>query len=94
MSNRSSAHSRSIPVVTADEAMDHIRSGDRIYLHEAAMAPIELMEALVRRAPDLRDVETVSIHTEGPAPHTAPTPVITMRGEEFMKSLARSGGCS
>jgi len=61
-----------IPVVTADEAMDHVRSGDRIYLHEAAMAPIELMEALVRRAPDLHDVETVSIHTEGPAPHVAP----------------------
>ena len=72
MPNEASARSRMIPVVTADEAMDHVRSGDRIYLHEAAMAPIELMEALVRRAPDLRDVETVSIHTEGPAPHVAP----------------------
>jgi acyl-CoA hydrolase len=49
-----------------------VRSGDRVYLHEAAMAPLELMEALVRRAPELRDVETVSIHTEGPAPHVAP----------------------
>ena len=60
------------PVVTADEAVRLIRSGDRVYLHEAAMTPHELIEALVRRAPELREVETVSLHTEGPAPHVAP----------------------
>jgi 4-hydroxybutyrate CoA-transferase len=58
--------------VTADQAVELVRSGDRVYLHEAAMAPLELMEALVRRAPELQDVETVSIHTEGPAPHVTP----------------------
>lgn len=60
------------PVRTADEAVRLISSGDRVYLHEAAMAPIELMEALARRAPELEDVETVSLHTEGAAPHVAP----------------------
>ena len=49
-----------------------MKSGDRVYLHEAAMAPLELIDALVRRAKTLRGVETVSIHTEGPAPHVAP----------------------
>src|SRR5215212_10611832 len=58
--------------MTADEAVGLVRSGDRVYLHEAAMTPHELLEALVRRAPDLRDVETVSLHTEGPALHVAP----------------------
>ena len=58
--------------MTADEAVRLVRAGDRVYLHEAAMAPHELIEALVRRAPDLRDVETVSLHTEGPAPQVAP----------------------
>jgi 4-hydroxybutyrate CoA-transferase len=60
------------PTMTADEAVGLVRSGDRVYLHEAAMAPHELVAALVRRAPELRDVETVSLHTEGAARHVAP----------------------
>lgn len=63
---------RTPPVMTADEAVRMIQSGHRVYLHEAAMAPLELMDALVRRAPELRDVETISIHTDGPAPHVDP----------------------
>ncbi|MDQ2682394.1 MAG: 4-hydroxybutyrate CoA-transferase, partial [Chloroflexota bacterium] len=43
-----------------------------VYIHEAAMAPHELLDALVARAPELRDVETISIHTEGRAPHVDP----------------------
>jgi acyl-CoA hydrolase len=58
--------------MTADEAVRQVRSGDRVYLHEAAMTPHELLAALVRRALELHDVETVSLHTEGPAPHVAP----------------------
>jgi acyl-CoA hydrolase len=60
------------PRQTADEAVRLIRSGDRIYIHEAAMAPHELLEALARRAPELHDVQTFSLHTEGPAPHASP----------------------
>lgn len=61
------------PVLTADEAVRLIASGDRVYLHEAAMTPHELLDALVRRAPALRDVEIVALHTERPAPHVAPS---------------------
>jgi acyl-CoA hydrolase len=57
---------------SADDAVQLIRSGDRVYLHEAAMAPLELMDALTRHAPNLRNVETISLHTEGPAPQVAP----------------------
>ena len=60
------------PVLSADQAVRLVKSGNRVYLHEAAMAPIELIEALVRQAQELRDVETVSLHTEGPAPYVAP----------------------
>ncbi len=60
------------PRQTADEAVRLIRSGDRVYIHEAAMAPHELLDALARRAPELHDVETISLHTEGPAPHASP----------------------
>jgi len=60
------------PELTADDAVRLITSGDRVYLHEAAMAPHELIGALVRRAPELHDVETVSMHTDGPAPHVDP----------------------
>jgi 4-hydroxybutyrate CoA-transferase len=61
---------RNPPESSADEAVQLIKSGDRVYLHEAAMVPHELIDALVRRAPDLRDIETISMHTDGPAPHT------------------------
>ncbi len=58
--------------MSADEAVHLIKSGDRVYLHEAAMVPHELLDALVKRKDELRDVETISLHTEGPAPHVAP----------------------
>lgn len=60
------------PELSADGAAQLIKSGDRVYLHEAAMAPFELIDALVRRAPELHDVETISMHTDGPAPHADP----------------------
>jgi 4-hydroxybutyrate CoA-transferase len=60
------------PTISADQALCLVKSGDRVYLHEAAMAPTELIEALVRQAGDLSDVETVSLHTEGPAPYVDP----------------------
>ena len=59
-------------ITTADEAVATIQSGDRVYIHEAAMAPIGLIEALGRRLPHLRDIEVVHIHTEAPAPYTLP----------------------
>lgn len=58
--------------VSADEAVRLIQPGDRVYLHEVAMTPHELLDALVRRASDLSQVEVISLHTEGPAPHVAP----------------------
>jgi 4-hydroxybutyrate CoA-transferase len=58
--------------VSADTAVSRIRSGDRVFVHSIAAAPQHLVQALTRRADELRDVEVVHIHTEGDAPYAAP----------------------
>ena len=58
--------------VTAEEAVSVIKSGSRVFVHSVAAAPRRLIEAMTARAPELRVVEIVSIHTEGPAPYAAP----------------------
>lgn len=62
------------PLVSCEDAVSQCGSGDAVYLHEVAMTPFELLDALVRRvlAGELANVRTVSLHTEGPAPHVAP----------------------
>lgn len=58
--------------VTAQEAVAVIKSGDRVFVHSIAAAPQKLVAAMTARAGELRVVEVVSIHTEGPAPYAAP----------------------
>ena len=58
--------------VTAEEAVSVIKSGDRVFIHSIACAPQRLIAAMTARAPELRVVEVVAIHTEGPAPYAAP----------------------
>ena len=58
--------------VTAEEAVAVIKSGDRVFIHSIAAAPQRLIAAMTARAGELRVVEVVSIHTEGPAPYAAP----------------------
>jgi acetyl-CoA hydrolase len=57
---------------TIEEALAPLRDGARVYLHGGCATPTPLLEGLARRAATLRDVETVSLHLEGPAPHVAP----------------------
>ena len=59
-------------IVTAEEAVANIKSGEQIYLHGAAATPSVLLDALVARAPELRDVRVVHLHCEGPGPHLTP----------------------
>lgn len=53
--------------VTAQEAVKEIRSGNRVFIHSAAMTPVPLVEAMTDRYEELKDVEIISIHTEGSA---------------------------
>jgi acyl-CoA hydrolase len=57
---------------SAEEAVSVIRSGNRVFIHSVAAAPQRLIQAMTARAPELRDVEIVHLHTEGPAPYAAP----------------------
>lgn len=59
-------------IVSADEAVAGIRSGEQIFVHGGAATPSVLLEALVRRAHELEGVSLVHFHTEGPGPHLAP----------------------
>ena len=59
-------------VVSARDAVQIIKSNQRVYLGGGAGVPHRLLDALVARAPELRDVETVHVLAFGDAPHLAP----------------------
>ena len=61
-----------LPVTTLDAAFAPLRDGQRVYVHGGCATPTPLLAALAARARGLRDVETVSLHLEGPAPHVDP----------------------
>ena len=42
---------------SADEAVNHINSNQRVFVHGGAATPTVLLDALVREASRLRDVE-------------------------------------
>ena len=52
---------------TAEQAVQCIKSGDRVFIHSVAAAPQTLIKAMTARAPELRNVEVVHLHTEGEA---------------------------
>jgi acyl-CoA hydrolase len=55
---------------TVFSAVRLVTSGQRIFVHGAAMTPTPLIEALCSRD-DLQDLEFIHLHTEGPAPYTS-----------------------
>ena len=59
-------------IVSPADAVAGIQSGQQVYLQCAAATPSVLLDALVARAPELRDVSVVHLHCEGPGPHLAP----------------------
>lgn len=54
---------------TPQEAVRVINSGNRVFIHTAAAAPQQLINAMTERHGELRDVEIVSAHTEGEVPY-------------------------
>lgn len=57
---------------SADEALGLLKSGQNVFIHSVAAAPRILIDAMVKRAEDLRDVKIFHLHTEGEAPYTRP----------------------
>lgn len=58
--------------VTPEQALKIVKSGDRVYLHSASATPRPLVDALVARAPELRNVEVIHLHTDCHADYTKP----------------------
>ena len=59
-------------VVSADEAVNAIESGNRIFLTGNCSVPQQVLAALVERAPVLQDVEICHALTIGSADYVSP----------------------
>ena len=57
---------------TPEEALRCVQSGMRVYIQPGCAEPETLVEALIERAPFVRDVEIVHMMTMGSAPYVAP----------------------
>lgn len=52
---------------TLQEAVEHIQSGNRVFVHSAAMTPQALVDEMAFQYQRLHNVEVIGIHTEGTA---------------------------
>ncbi len=69
-------------LMTAEEAVRLIRSGDRVYIGSNCGQPVAVSEALVRRRKELHGVEIVHLLTMGPAPY------VDLQYEENFRHMA------
>ena len=60
-------------VVEAKEAVQAVKSGNRIFMTGNVSVPQKLLAALVDYAPDLKDVEICQALSVGPADYVGPT---------------------
>ncbi|MFN8012664.1 MAG: acetyl-CoA hydrolase/transferase C-terminal domain-containing protein [Holophagaceae bacterium] len=54
------------------DAIARIRSGQRVFLHGGSATPLALVDALLERAPELRNVEIMHLHTSGRGAYADP----------------------
>jgi 4-hydroxybutyrate CoA-transferase len=59
-------------IKTAEEAVSIIQSGNRVHVHQGCSEPEALVQAMLRRAPGLHDVEVVHLATMGTADYSLP----------------------
>jgi acyl-CoA hydrolase len=57
----------SIKYCSAEEAVNIVKSGQRVFFQGAAMTPTVIIDALCERYEELEDVEIMQMHTEGNA---------------------------
>lgn len=51
--------------VSAEEAVKEIKSNDNVFIHSAAATPEHLVQAMIKRSSELKNVNIYHIHTEG-----------------------------
>lgn len=59
-------------IVSLEKAASIVKSGDRIFVQGAAMTPNTLINAICDRHEDLKNVEVISIHTDGTVNYALP----------------------
>ena len=59
-------------IMTADEAVEAVKSGNRLFLTGNVSVPSQLLDALVRRAPKVKDVEICQALTVGSPAYVDP----------------------
>lgn len=59
-------------ITTAERAVEAVRSGNRVWIHEGCATPEVLVQALLNRARELRNVEINHMLTLGSADYTRP----------------------
>lgn len=69
-------------IVSASEALKCVKSGDAVVFHSSASEPTTLVNALVDRASELRDVQIIHMTSLGEAAYTKP---------ELAKSFRHNG---
>src|SRR5690625_195970 len=78
--------------VTAEEAVGAVQSNDNVFVHTAAAAPQQLVNALTRRHRELRSVNIYHLHTEGEAPYTNPEYSDSFRTRVFFSARNTRAG--
>jgi acyl-CoA hydrolase len=68
---------------STEEAVSLVQSNQRLFIHGGAATPDMLVQALVGRAPELRNVEIAHIHTEGSAAYARPEYAESFRIRSF-----------
>jgi 4-hydroxybutyrate CoA-transferase len=59
-------------ILTATDALKVVKPGNKIFIHSVAAAPPALIDALVARASELKNIKIYHLHTEGPADYAKP----------------------
>ena len=54
-------------IVSDQQAVSVVKSGDRVFFQGAAMTPNLLIDKLCERYEELDDIKIIQIHTDGPA---------------------------
>jgi len=70
-------------LVTAEEAVKFINTGDHVFIQSVAAAPQTLIKAMTKRANELRNIEIYHLHTEGEAEYIKPEYSTTFHTNAF-----------
>lgn len=79
---------------SADDVIKLIKSNDHIFIHSGVSAPQILIKAMVRRAPELRNVNIYQIHTEGDCSYARPEFKENFTVNNFFNGENMRHGCS